>query len=218
MKNKTILAIPDLHFPFHHPDTFRFLKELKREYKPDTVVQLGDIQDQHANSRWGADPDGRSAGDEYLEAVALSKQFFKIFPKGKMVSSNHDSRVAKCAMQAGLSRHVMKDMSEILQLPKTWEFHRTLELQDILYIHGEGLSNLHNTPFKIGKSVVFGHSHSLAGVQYHRNHSGQIFSMCAGCLIDEDAYAFEYAKLNVRKQIFGAGVIKNGVPMFIPLR
>ena len=64
MTHKKILVISDLHIPYHHKDAFDFLKEIKKEYNPDFVVNIGDLLDFHAISMHSHDPDLSSAGDE----------------------------------------------------------------------------------------------------------------------------------------------------------
>jgi len=41
MTYKRILVISDLHIPYHHKDSIEFLKEIKKQYKPDFVVNIG---------------------------------------------------------------------------------------------------------------------------------------------------------------------------------
>ena len=57
-----------MHVPFHHKDSMEFLREIKREYKPDFVVNIGDLLDFHAISMHSHDPDLFSAGHELREA------------------------------------------------------------------------------------------------------------------------------------------------------
>ena len=66
MKHKSILVISDLHIPYHHRDSFEFLKALKKKYKPDLVVNIGDEIDCHALSFHDSNPDLPSAGDELV--------------------------------------------------------------------------------------------------------------------------------------------------------
>ena len=40
--NKRILIISDTHCPYHHPDLIPFLKSLKKKYKPDRIIHIGD--------------------------------------------------------------------------------------------------------------------------------------------------------------------------------
>ena len=42
MKNSCILVISDTHIPYHHKDSIDFLKAIKRKYKPDRVIHIGD--------------------------------------------------------------------------------------------------------------------------------------------------------------------------------
>ena len=50
MKNKRILVISDMHIPYHHKDSIKFLKEIKKEFKPDKIINIGDSVDFHAIS------------------------------------------------------------------------------------------------------------------------------------------------------------------------
>ena len=58
--------------------------------------------------------------------------------------------------------------------------------------------------------------HSFAGVQYS-NTGTTVWGMNAGCLIDIDAYAFEYGKHHPKKPVIGTGIIIDGIPQFIPM-
>ena len=64
MENKCVLIISDLHIPYHHKDSFAFLKEVKKVFKPDNVVNIGDLLDFHAISMHDSDPDLPSSGHE----------------------------------------------------------------------------------------------------------------------------------------------------------
>ena len=80
--NKRVLVISDLHFPYHHKDTFPFLSKLNKVYKPDTIVMIGDEMDWHSiNVSHVINPDLPSPADELLGGRALCKQLEKIFPK-----------------------------------------------------------------------------------------------------------------------------------------
>jgi len=68
MSHKRILVISDMHIPYHHKDAIKFLKEIKKEFKPDTVVNIGDSLDFHAISMHDSNPDLYSAGYELKEA------------------------------------------------------------------------------------------------------------------------------------------------------
>src|ERR1700744_5264876 len=100
----TILCIPDIHFPAHHPDVFRFLKAAKRKFKPDEVVNLGDEIDAAGLGNWDHNPDQPSAGDELKEAIKLMKELYKIFPEVKVCVSNHTDRIYRKPFAAGIPK------------------------------------------------------------------------------------------------------------------
>ena len=44
---KVILVISDQHIPHHHQDMIPFLTAIKKKYKPDRIVHIGDECDKH---------------------------------------------------------------------------------------------------------------------------------------------------------------------------
>ena len=91
MSHKKILVISDMHIPYHHKDSFNFLKEIKKEFKPDTIINIGDSLDFHAISMHDSNPDLFSAGHELKEARKFVKELEGIFPMVTEVDSNHSS-------------------------------------------------------------------------------------------------------------------------------
>ena len=88
---KRILVISDLHIPYHHKDSFDFLKEIKKQYKPDFIINIGDLLDFHAISMHSHNPDLPSAGDE----LKLSKQYYfcSFLKSTKILSSKEMQKV-----------------------------------------------------------------------------------------------------------------------------
>jgi len=72
-KHKRILVISDLHIPYHRKDSFDFLKEIKKQFKPDTIINIGDEIDCHALSFHDSNPDLPSAGHE----LSIAKEYIK---------------------------------------------------------------------------------------------------------------------------------------------
>ena len=64
-----ILVIPDQHFPYNHIDIFKFLSAIKKRFKPDKVVNVGDEVDCHSFSMHDHDPDLPSPRDEMGHAM-----------------------------------------------------------------------------------------------------------------------------------------------------
>jgi hypothetical protein len=87
-----VLAIPDMHHPFCHPDALDFLKAVKRRFQPNVCVCLGDECDFAAFSRFIPDPDGMSPGKELERAIESLIPFYLEFPDMMVCESNHTVR------------------------------------------------------------------------------------------------------------------------------
>ena len=218
-----VLAISDLHIPFQHKNTLDFIKYLLKHYKPHEVVFVGDLTDQHAMSRWEIDPDGDIAGKELEKTIQILKDFYKIIPKAKVCIGNHDLRAYKKAFSAGISKVFLRDIRDVLQAPKGWVFDTYFVIDEIRYEHGDsagegsGTNAIRNLPIKNMQSTVFGHYHIRAGIEYGANPRMLYFGMNVGCMIDKDAYAFEYGRLWKMKPIIACGVVLDGIPHLVPM-
>ncbi len=221
MKKNTVLAIPDLHFPAHHPDTFAFLKAVKEKFKPNEIVCLGDEIDAAGLGDWDKDPDGPSPGDELKNAIKYMKELYKIFPVVKACVSNHTDRIYRKPFKSGIPKTLIKSYKEILEAPAGWEWADSWEIDGIMYEHGEGFSGKDGA-LKAAQanmnSTVIGHLHSYAGIQYYANARHLIWGFNVGCLIDRHHAAFNYGKHIKAKPIIGVGLIQSGVPRFIPMK
>ncbi len=219
--SEVVLAIPDLHIPFQHPDAFEFLKAVKKKYRPTQIVCLGDEIDSYAISDYNSDPDALSPGDEYDKSITKLKELYKIFPEALVCTSNHTARPFKKAVKAGIPARFLKSYRELLQAPSGWNWAFKWEVGGIRYDHGENYPSGHTAP-KLScdvnrRSTVFGHLHSFGGITYVANDTEMLFGMNCGCLIDMETYAFHYSKKFRYKPTLGCGVVVRGVPHFIPM-
>lgn len=216
-----VLVLPDIHFPAHHPDLFKFLKAIKKRYRPTEVVCLGDEIDAAALGEWDKDPDQPGAKDELDKSIKLLKILYKIFPTVKVCTSNHTSRIYRKAFKAGIPKQVLRTYQEILEAPKTWIWQDSWEIDAVIYEHGEGFSGAAGA-LKAAKenmqSTVIGHLHSYAGIQYYANAKYLIFGFNAGCLIDKHNPAFNYGKHIKAKPIIGIGIVDSGRPQFVEMK
>lgn len=217
-----VLAIPDTHAPFMHPHAADFLSDLKREYKPDQIIHLGDETDQHALSDWDTDPDGKSAGDEYDAAIRQLKSLYKLFPDVRVCESNHGRRPFRKAFRAGIPKVYLRAYAEFMQSPKGWSWQERISFDKVMYFHGDGYTGKDGAlkaAISHRKSICIGHIHTFAGVQYSASSDDQIFGFNVGCLIDLDGYGFNYGKHYANKPVLGAGIIIDGKQaIFCPLK
>ena len=217
----TVLVIGDTHIPFVHPNYLRFVAEVGLEHKVDRVIQIGDLVDNYALSKFVSDPDGMSSGNEWRATLEELKRWAKVFPTVDWIIGNHDKRPFTKAFEAQIPEAFLKPLEEIYELPEGWKVHTSLEVDGVRYIHGEsagGQQSWQTYCLKNGQSTVTGHTHSVGGVRYHRTPTGQIFSAMTGCGVDEETYALAYAKAQPLRPMLGCVVVKDGVKAeFIPM-
>jgi hypothetical protein len=217
---ETVLVIPDLQIPFHHKDAFKFLDYIKGKVKPTKVVCIGDSIDSHALSDYISNPDGFSAGHEHTSALTYLKDMYNIFPEGVEVDSNHNNRIFRRACSAGIPKTFLRSYKEFMNAPESWEFVPHIIIDDIMYEHGDSFTG--QIAAKSGalanmRSTVIGHHHNTASIHYMANKERMLFGMNVGCLIDNEAYAFEYNKKNKTQPTLACGVVDKGVPILYPL-
>ncbi len=217
VNNKRILVVSDLHAPYTHPDTYEFLKYLKKKYKPTRVILSGDEADFHGISFHDHDPELDNAGRELEKAIEVLEPIYKLFPRAEVLESNHGSLVARRALAHGLSRAYFRTPGEILRAPKgwTWHFDITTKLPNgtsCYFHHSKGANVLKNSQ-AMGMSFVQGHHHEKFEIQYWGNPHALLFGMTVGCLVDTKSLALAYNKNNLKRPVIGCGLIIDSQPV-----
>lgn len=206
-KGKRVLIIGDLHEPFCLEKYRDHCLKTYQEYNCDTVVFIGDVIDNHASSYHETDPDGHSAGQELKLAIYNIKQWYKVFPKAYVTIGNHDRLIMRKAMTSGLSKMWIRDYAEVLGVIG-WKFVESVEIDNVLYIHGEG-GTARNRARRDLQSVVQGHLHTQCYVEWIVGAKFKIFGMQIGCGVDNKSYALAYGK-NYAKPAISCGVVEYG--------
>lgn len=218
--NKSILIISDTHIPYHHKDLLPFLKAIKKKYKPDRVIHIGDEVDKHAMSMHDSDPDLPSAGDELKQSLPIIKQLENLFPDMDILDSNHGSLVYRRALKHGIPKAYLRHYNEFLEVGKGWKWHDDLTLDTpggpVYFCHGK-VADVLKLAQSMGMSCVQGHYHSSYSIKYYGNSLGLYFGLQVGCLIDKDSLAFRYNKTQRARPIIGLGMIIDGLPKLIPM-
>lgn len=214
------LVIGDIHAPYHHKNTLKFLCWVRDKYECEETWCVGDELDQYTCSRYTHDPDAMSGGDEYKAAMKFWKEMYREFPSAYSVTSNHVERVAKKAVGAGIPSAYLKTVSEFMQAPSGWKWANHWDRAGIRLEHGEragGATGLRNLVLSNMMNTVIGHQHNTPGTTYVSNGSDLLWGLNAGCLIDINSTGMAYGRLYRQKPVIGAGVIVDGVPNFIPI-
>jgi len=206
-KENRVLVIGDLHEPFCLDGYFEFCKKTYAEYNCNKAIFIGDLIDSHASSYHEQDPDGSGAGDELDLAINKLKRWHTEFPDAEVMIGNHDRIAYRKAFSGGIPKRWMKPFEDVLETP-TWRYLETLEMDDVLYEHGEGGQALTKAKNNMMSSVC-GHTHTEGYVKWLVGKKFKAFAMQVGCGVDASAYATAYAR-NFKKQVIGCGVVIGG--------
>jgi hypothetical protein len=222
LDNSRVLIIPDLHFPYCHPDSLDFLHKLKVKLNPTRVICLGDELDFHSYSMHKPNPDLLSPGHELARALGYIDTLHELFKNMDILHSNHGSLVYRKGLENGTPKHLLKSYNEFMGVPsEDWKWHERLviDLPDgskCCFSHSLSADVLKASQ-AIGMSLVQGHHHSSFEIRYWQNHDRLNFAITSGCLIDDKSIAFAYNKLQIKRPIIGATFIENSQPYLIPM-
>ena len=212
-----VLIIGDTHCPFDLDTYLDFLVDTYNKYNCNRVVHIGDELDNHFSSYHETDANAMGGGDELTFAKKRLARYYKQFPDVDVIIGNHSRLIMRKAQSGGVPKEWMREYNDVLGVPN-WNFHTELEIDSVLYAHGEGGTARGKCKADL-QSVVQGHLHTQLYVEYVVGRKNRVFGMQVGCGIDHEAYAFGYAKAG-KKPAIGCGVVLNGkeaiaVPMIM---
>ncbi len=213
-----VLIVPDLHEPFSHPKAYAFLRSVRKQWKTDKTVGIGDEVDGHGWSRWAKKTALPGSRNELRKAVRRLSELHDFGPIS-WCKSNHMLRAAKAAENAGVPAEFLRQWSDVIDAPGCWKWADEWEYDGVRYHHGEGYSGpeaSRNAALDSRMNTVIGHVHTAAGVHYAASPRGVLWGMSVGCLIDFRSPAFDYARGKRLVPVLGCGVVIDGVPHFIP--
>lgn len=202
-----ILVVGDLHEPFCLDGYLDHCITAYNKYKCNKVIFIGDIIDNHFSSFHEIDPDGMSAGMELDYAIKKLSKWYDAFPQATVIIGNHDRLIMRKAMAGGVSKRWIKEFNEVLEVPG-WNFVEQLEIDNVLYIHGEG-GTARQRARKDLQSVVQGHLHTQCYTEWIVGSNFKIFGLQVGCGINNKSYSMAYAK-NYGKPAIACAVILDG--------
>jgi len=173
---KTILFIPDQHWPFVDHRAYKVMLNVISQIKIDEVVWLGDHWDCYCVSDYGKDPikNFKLLEEELIEGREALAQIEKITKAKSFVflQGNHENRIDRyVAAYAGKLGNLVKT-KDILQIPEHYRYipygqNGYYKCGKLIVTHGS-LSNKHIAHAmlaKYGASVLFGHTHKVQEFQ-----------------------------------------------------
>src|SRR6185312_4823296 len=123
------------------------------------------------------------------------------------------TRLLKQAKRAGIPSRLVASIRHLYESPRGWKWAQHHVINGVVYTHGDAIGGQYpreNLMKNLGSSVVIGHFHSIAGVSWMKFLARTSFGLSVGCLVDDTAPAFEYAKVSIRRSVLGAGVVLDG--------
>jgi len=197
----------------------RFLQDTFDSWGVDRIVHIGDLVDWNSISYHEKHPSNSNASLEHKKALKQVQSLHKAFPSVDWLIGNHDALTYRQAKTAGIPDIVMKPYAD--QWEVDWVVHDRKEQEEmrfridgVIYRHGDGGKGGRNAAIKNAqancRSVVQGHHHSNAGVEYYANQEFRMFGLDVGCGIDMKLLPFEYARRFPRKPVLGCGIVVNG--------
>jgi len=219
--NSRILIISDIHIPYHHPDSLEFLQYLKDKYNPTRIICMGDELDKHALSFHDSDPNLPSAGDELRMSLPVIAKIKEMFPVMDILESNHGSLLYRKAHANGIPKQYLKSYNEVLNVDSNWKWWYdmtiTLPNGNKCYFHHGKSANVTKTSQTMSMCAVQGHYHETFKIEYWGNPNGLFWAMQTGCLINDNALAFNYNNVNLKRPIIGTGLIIDSMPILEPM-
>ena len=217
-RGNRVLVIGDLHAYVTRRHYLQFCKNEYKKHKCNKVVLIGDVVDWTSISFHIANPECPGPANEYQLALKCIQKWYKAFPKAIITIGNHDRRPHRKAEAQGIFPKLLRNYAEVWETPG-WKWVTSCIIDDVYYCHGDGkgggMNPAFNTAKNMGMSVVMGHNHSKGGVKWLVNPLRRWFGMDTGCGIDDNAFAFAYAKEQTYRSVLSCGVVLNGMPQHI---
>ena len=132
-----ILALGCTHEPFTHPRYIDFICDVMAEYKPNTVIHLGDFMDNHAISRHISSGKADGAKEEYLKTKTKIKNWVDLLPSNTYyIPGNHCLIPTRQGASLGMPGVFFKTPQQLWDLPDTWKIAEQFIIENIFFEQG----------------------------------------------------------------------------------
>lgn len=222
---KKIIVFGDIHFPFCDMNALSLAYAIVQREKPDVIVQIGDLMDMYAATKFPRSLNIMTPRAEFQLARKQSEDFWKklsdIVPNAKLIQcvGNHDLRALARVIERwpegeDLVRSGLEKLFTFENVTTIFNPKEELQIGDIYFIHGYR-SKLGEHAIYMSSNVVCGHSHT-GGVFFRRLHGRTIWELNAGFLADPDSAALSYRAQKTYTWTIGLGIIDELGARFVP--
>lgn len=218
---KKVVVIPDTHFPFHSTEVLKKIVEFVARFRPYFIVQIGDLYDFYAASRFPRSHDIMTPDQERVLARQGAEEMWsaihKVSPSSKkiQIGGNHTDRPIKRIMEKVPELAWAFNFNHMMEFPQVETVHDTsqeLILDGVCYQHGHTKQGAH-VEFNL-MDTVHGHTHRGA-VLYRPIRNRVCWELDAGCAADFNSKPLQYSQQKWNKWTNGWGVIDELGPRFI---
>lgn len=205
-KEMKVMVYSDAHFPVADPYALQCAIDIRRMYRPDIIINLGDTLDMYYLSRFSKSSGKRETVQEEADAwVSWATEFYDGFDGDSyIVRGNHDARLEKSiASVPGLGDMKALGLDSVLSASK-FGCDRVVDLivvnprgdklypdGDMYFYHGDSVRKGSGSSARAlsdrlsNSSVMMGHAHRTA-VVVSRSIRGPSKSYEVGCLSSID--------------------------------
>ena len=208
-RGNTTLVIGDTHFPFASVANILRTAKLAEIIKPTNIVQLGDLYDFYALSRFPRSRNCYSPFEEVSLGHEMAKRFWyelrKASPRSNcyQLLGNHDQRPHLRVLESAPDTEVFfsyKSVFEFDGVKTIWDIRDELELDGRLYFHYR--KKLGTNAVHFGKSCIFGHTHREQMMRFDYG-NGSVFEYNVGLFGDPTAKELSYTPSKVTHWTLG---------------
>lgn len=215
------MVLGDTHLPWINWQAIEHAADHARSYKPDCIVQVGDLIDGYNWSMYKKAIDSPNAAAEWDQtelAVNNLRNKFKKDIQWHILEGNHCRRYMMRATEVNIPRKLIRSLDEIFPYDNfKWHVEpRPLVLDGVSFIHGDEMAgNAWQKAQRMGQNLCQGHDH-LGYLQYIQTFKHRIFGMSVGTLMDTESIVGRYAAKNCMRSWIGHATITDGVPQLHP--
>lgn len=216
------LIIGDVHAHFVDWTVLEEIRGFARHYKPDLIIQMGDLIDAHNWGKYLRYPDSPSAAEEWdltEETIHKIHAMFKGFNL-VILEGNHCRRPMMRALEVNLPKKLIRPLSDLFPFDN-WRWHvepKPFVQEGVAYVHGDeipGCNTAWQKAARMGMSVVQGHDHQ-GEIKFLNTFQHRIFGMSVGTVMNQDSIGARYASKNPLKCFKGFATVTDGAPILYP--
>lgn len=230
-KYKKILCIGDIHFPYVDQNALSMVYAIAEKEQPDVVVQVGDLFDCYAQSKFPKSLNIFTPEAEWELAKKMAVDFWTkirdVCKKAEcfQILGNHDIRASLRIEEAAPSvAHLIKEpLKAAFTFDGVTTIHDPTEelfIENIMFIHGHYTSGISKHMEYSRMNVVHGHTHK-ASIVYkpfwdQNKNQTMLWEMDVGYLGDPWSKALSYRAQKIHNWTVGVGIVDSYGPRWIP--